>query len=172
VTDYLSRISQRVRDNVKDWYEAAGKKAADQTDEQKAFETLKLLASLLAEGTSAREVAALNLVFAQNKDVSVAHLIKCSREHRADPVVAPFLNFLKETLLPGVIQDETADLAAQEKAKAQRIKSGKLVYESTAISQTLLTSFGQTPQRDELKTSQERYETALGRKLNDDELFA
>ena len=190
MTDFLSKISQRVRDNIKDWYEAAGTKTADQSDKDKAFLTLQQLASLLTEGVPAREVSAVLLVYADNPAVSIANLIGASRDKRNDPTIAPFLNLLKSTLLPppargvsgavdkdGKVVNDAPKNAADEavllaKEKEQATNSAKLVYESTAIKSTLLQTFGKTAHPTDLEAAKERYERALGRKLNDEECFA
>lgn len=185
MTDFLSKISPRVRENAKAWFEAAGlpegaeisgggdkgnlpsKAAFD-----KAFENLKLLASLYAEGVPAREVSALNLLFAQNPRVSVAALIHVAREKRADPTLAPWLKLLKETLLPKVATTEV-DSEEIKKAKAKQVLDGaKLIYESGAIAHTLSLSLGLGGVPHELQSGLDRYEAALGRKLNEEEKFA
>jgi hypothetical protein len=189
MTDFLSKISQRVRDNVKDWYEKAGVapgpdgKRDGVADEARAFENLKLMASLMSEGIPARECSALNLVFASNNNVSVSALIKVARDKRADPAIKEYLNLLKETLLPppsrpkpekaeDMVVDLEAEKVQKQKAEEQVLKSARLVYESTAIAHTLLATFGKELSKSELESATERFERVLGRKLNDEEKFA
>ena len=87
-----------------------------------------------------------------------------------DPAIKDYLSLLKRSLLPG-----GADAPRKEgdPTPEERILAGaKLLYESTAIAQTLLTTVGKAVTKEELASATERYERALGRKLNDDEKFA
>lgn len=190
MTDFLNKISPRVRDNAKAWYEAAGTPEGAPLAENnqisevvlaKSYENLKLLASLFAEGVPPREVSAMNLVMANNPRTNVSGLIKIARDKRADPVLAPWLTLLKEKLLP--VKDTTKkdgeydaekEKAIEAKEKERRLEGAKLLYESTAIAHTLLLSLGLRKPEDtsELKSAADRYEDVLGRKLNDDEKFA
>jgi hypothetical protein len=193
VTDYINKISPRLRDNVKDWYNAAAspprpegtpKDVPNDAAAAKATECMKLMASLYAEGVPAREVSALNIVFASNPAFNVGAIIKVARDMRADPAVKPWLDYLKQTLLPaketaasatGAPRNAEDTAAIEAKVKAHTTEAAKLVYESAAIAHTLLNATGlaaKKPDDPELKASTDRYETALGRKLNDDERYA
>jgi hypothetical protein len=120
----LNKISERVRNGIKGWYDNAGVvqpagARVAQLDEDKAYENLKLMAGLLAEGTPKSEVAALQLIFANNPDVSIAAVIKVARDKRGDPAISPVLKFFKETLLPPrereTKKDGTYDAAEEKK---------------------------------------------------------
>lgn len=179
MTTTLNKISDKVRQNAKTWYENAGVKVAPgatrdpKADEEKAYANLKLMSDLLVEGVPKAEVASLQLLFASNPDVSVAAVIKVARDQRNDPAVSPVLKFLKETLLPPKLQNGLASAEDEAAEKARNLAAAKLLYESTAISVVLRKLVGNDTKgaETELESATARYEQVLGRKLNDDEKF-